>query len=331
MITKLNHYVPQSYLARFAAPDGLLWVFDKETLDARRLTPKSTGAEKHLYTIKDEAGENSDRIEREIMSPIDGNAVPILDRWTQRGYRFASEELPVMAQYMAIQHTRVPRNLELINELGVAHLLKDSKEIADDPQRFKECFEYMQANRGDLDIGDEEELKRLLRNPEESVAISMNRKLALGFSLMMAKDFHYELSRMYWSIVDSPDDCQFITSDSPVVSYAEDDEGRLQFGANFVSPRFEVIFPLSPKVCVYLRKRHGQYRYRCGRSLVQKLNRRTACMAERFIYAQSDFNVHSLVQEFAYTRRQPKVNRQELYESMERIRRQRILGRLPNP
>jgi hypothetical protein len=328
MITKLNHYVPRFYLARFTAPDGLLWVFDKETRSSRRQAPQNTGAESHLYTVEKEDGEKSDRIEREIMSPMDGSVAPILDRWAQRGYRFVGKELPVVAQYMAIQHSRVPRNLELINEFGVAFFLKDLKELADDPQRFSEIFEFMSKNHGDL-ISGKEELKSCLKKLAERAPVRMNPKLALCYSLLMARDFCRVLSRMYWSIVECPDGCEFITCDSPVVSCAEDDSGRAQFAANFVSPRFEVAFPISPSMCVYIRRRQGQYRYRCGRALVQKLNRRAACMAERFVYARNGANVGSIVEQFSYTRHQPKVNRQELYDSMDWSHRQRMPSHPP--
>lgn len=102
------------------------------------------------------------------------------------------------------------------------------------------------------------------------IEISMRRQPALAFSLSISGELFQTLLELNWSICDAPSGADFLTGDSPVTSIALFDDGMVQFGANFVHPNFEVSFPISPSVCLYLTKRQRQLRYRCGRKFCSR-------------------------------------------------------------
>ena len=47
----IHHYVPQFYLNRFVDPDGLLWVYDKDTDRIFSSNPRNLAAERGFYTL----------------------------------------------------------------------------------------------------------------------------------------------------------------------------------------------------------------------------------------------------------------------------------------
>lgn len=79
--TAAHHYIPRGYLKRWATQsDGNLCRFKWTPggLSALRLAPAATGYEPHLYTSQLDPSVG-DRLEREIMAPIDNVASKVLD------------------------------------------------------------------------------------------------------------------------------------------------------------------------------------------------------------------------------------------------------------
>ncbi len=311
--TKRNHYVPQFLQKYFVGEDGKIWVYDKAGSEPRAQMPRDTGVEKFLYTVQKDDGQHDDSVER-AFAGMEGATKPILDRLVQPRTRIEQAEKQAVAQFMAFMFARVPRTIAVAAELGSVMAKERWRILTSDEARFNDLYARFLKDHPDTDMPPADEMRKSFELFESgALAVEMRRQPALAISLGVTGDFHETLMEMHWSIIDAPRGAAFLSGDSPVTSIAIHEDGTAQFGANFVHQRFEVSFPLSPYVAPYLTKRPRQARYRCGNGLVRELNRRTAYMAERFIYSRfRDKNTTKLVGEAAlWTRNRPKVDAQE--------------------
>jgi hypothetical protein len=75
-----NHYLPQFYLKSFLNKDSsIFWVYHKDKNKPIPQTPINTGIEKNLYNIKMKDGTIDDSIERNVLSPLEGEASLIIE------------------------------------------------------------------------------------------------------------------------------------------------------------------------------------------------------------------------------------------------------------
>ena len=96
----------------------MIWVFDKETGKLNPQPPKMTAVVTHLYTTETTEGEKTDVLERKVFEPLDGDIIPLINRWIEPGYRIPDDDIPAMSYFLAFQHARVPRTLAMFRELG---------------------------------------------------------------------------------------------------------------------------------------------------------------------------------------------------------------------
>jgi hypothetical protein len=181
--TKRNHYVPQFLQEYFVDDDGNLWVYDKDGGDPRRQKPIDTGVEKFLYTVRKKDGQHDDSLER-YFAGLEGATKPILDRLIQPGSRITEDEKPLLAQFMAFMHTRVPRSIEAASEMGSALWLDEMRELAADDERFNALYAEMLEEHPEWDMPSAEVMRQsfdLLESGE--LEVSVNRQVALGASL----------------------------------------------------------------------------------------------------------------------------------------------------
>jgi hypothetical protein len=308
---KANHYVAQSLQRRFCDENGLIWVYDKETRQVRQQSPKTTAVETHLYTIETDDGGKSDILECKVFDPLDGEIVALIDRLVTPGYRMDKREIPNLAYYVSFQHARVPRNISMVKELGEAMALKLIKNLSADKEEMDEAYEHALKNIPQADHISREKYQNMFENFSDHYKFEVKTEFALAMTLRLSKDIFEFLVRMHWSIVDAPRDNYFITCDAPIVSIASVAPNVVQYGANFASPFLEIVFPISPSVCLWARKVAGQKRLKCSAERVEEFNRRTAFFAERYIFSHQDSqNTRSLLLQNAHTRNMPKINRE---------------------
>lgn len=311
--TKRNHYVPQFVQEYFVGDDGKLWVYDKDGGAPRAQMPVNTGVERFLYTVRKDDGQHDDSLERWFAAQ-EGATKPILDRLIRPGAQIQEDDKPILAHFMALMFARVPRTIGMAEEMGAVMWEEYLRSLASDEARFNELYARFLKDHPDEGMPPADEMRKSFELFESGeLEVVMRRQPALAVSLGVTEEFYQTLMELHWSIVDGPSGAAFLTGDSPVTSIAIHDDGRAQFGANFVNPRFEVSFPISPSVSLYLTKQKRQARYRCGPDLVHELNRRTAYMAERFVYSRfkSRRTVELVRNAAGWTWGRPKVDAHE--------------------
>ena len=309
--TKRNHYVPRFLQEYFVREDGKLWVYDKDGGEPRPQLPINTGVERFLYTVRKDDGQHDDSLER-WFAEMEGATKPILDRLIQPGTRIEEAEKLAVAKFMAFMFTRVPRTIEAAAEISSAVWKEHLRKLVADEARFNDL--YARLLKDHPDAPPVEEMRKSFELVESGeLEVNMRRQPALAVSIAITGEVYETFMGLHWSIVDAPSGSTFLTGDSPITSIALHEDGTAQFGGNFVHPRFEISFPISPSVALYLTKRPRQARYRCSTDLVRELNRRTTYMAERFVYSRfRSRHTAELVREAAtQTRGRPKIDAQE--------------------
>jgi hypothetical protein len=102
---KRHHYLPESYLNRFAR-DGMLWVYDRERNEFRTQPPNGTAVEGYRYSLIDEAGNKDHSLEKQL-NQMEDAALPGILR-LERGESLTAKDRTDVAIFTAFLHTRVP-------------------------------------------------------------------------------------------------------------------------------------------------------------------------------------------------------------------------------
>jgi hypothetical protein len=321
---KRNHYLPQFYLEYFILPgEKCIWVYDKSGGEPRCQQPINTGVEGHLYSIINEQGEKDDSIETQFLAPLDGRVKPVLDRWGLPGAQLTSEDVPLVAEFMASLCTRVPRQIEMIREFGKVLAIKRSHDLAGEPDRLMAYLQrYQEENPGDK-LPDVEEFRKLLEDPEEHFKISTNKRIAMAVSILSTHMEFEEFLTMNWLLVRVPGSVEFVTADAPVVSFVPDGQGRAMFGGGLRLPGVEVSFPLNPSTCIFLHRHGPEFGLLPNEHFLREMNKRMVYNAERFVVSRTRSpEIVNAVKRFSYTRQHPKLDRNELFPYIEQKMRE---------
>lgn len=323
---KRHHYVPQFYLNYFAKrpPKGkkpAFWVYDKEGGLPRMQSPLNTAVVCHFYTLNTPEGERDPIVEK-MFAQLESVTKPILERWQTPQARPERDEIPIVADFVAKMHCRVPRAAAFVEEMAITLAVSELHKLAESPERFKAVWTKFCNERGAPESVTFEEMQEALVDVEKKVKISLNSQVAMAFSMLSADTIFRELLAMNWCLCRAPRDASFITSDSPVNVFVPRGD-KAMFGAGFRLKAVEIALPISPDVCLYLNRRTSQARRSVGERFVREINRRIVCMADRYIISPYNTQgVQSLVSEFAHTRRLPKTDKNALLEIYQARRNQ---------
>ena len=286
-VTERNHYLPQFYLKAFVSGHApkVFWVYDKKVKVFRSQTPINTGIQRNFYNLENPDGSIDDTIERVVFSPLESAAKPVIDRLLVPHARLTELDIEGLAGFLAFMATRVPRSLRAAQEIGEALAVKNARDLGENPDEIKRILKALQE-QGNIDTEFTiEETQKIFQRADKDFKFTMNEKPAMLMSLMMTEDVHLQLLEMKWCLCRAPFNSHFICSDSPLVCFVLDSDGKAAFGGGYSLPSVEVTFPISPERCLYLnRKRTQQYRA-VGQDFVKEINKRTAWAAERFIVA----------------------------------------------
>lgn len=326
MASKRHHYVPIFYLDYFATKSTKgtrrFWVYDKAGGPARIQTPINTAVEGHLYSFETSSGAKDDSLEH-LLSKLETEAKPVLDRWQLPGVAPTQDEKKRIAEFLAVMHTRSPRTIQGITEASQAIGIEVARFLADRPQMVREFLEQERLS-GRPNIPSVEEMVDSLVNVKERFEIKVNRKRSLIESFKLCERVAAELFKLNWCLCRAPTGTFFVTSDTPLCAFARTGRDRALLGAGFGLPNAEVTFPISPTVCLLLDQRHKKGRMAVGNQFVREANNRMAAIAERLVISayRSD-TVAALVTKYSFTRQLPKIDR----PTFGRIFQQRLRAR----
>ena len=322
-VTRRQHYVPRSYLCHFTsfAPEdkNCIWTYDKNGGCPRLQSPVSSAVEKDIYSIKDSNTKPSDYIETEILTPIENEALPILDRLRLDDESILNNaEFMKVVAYMAILHLRVPKSINRAKEFLEAGANEYLRLIGENPQKIKEWCKKRQGK----DLGNaltEEQMTEAMKFPEKHVKIKAKKDYVLANILPQFQEIGKQLVMLDWSICSSPDKYFFITSDTPVVVFCPYGKDKAKFGIGFALPQVEIHFPLSPTRCLFGSRRKYPLKWTMCRSDIDQVNMRCIYSAHRFVFSAFKSNrISKVVSKAVLTSKKEVINKEILREQLKK-------------
>jgi Protein of unknown function (DUF4238) len=295
---KNQHYVPQSYLKRFADHRDRLSVFDKFTRKSFQTHVKNIASETHFYDFhqdiqKDFQNQVASRGERDIdaetvakagdpqlveheLAAIEADFCAFLDdvlRMIDQQNRIAHEQKRTMAYFMAIQLLRTPEFRRTLIELEEA--------------TFTWALQKTQAE-------DEDEL--YIEFNEKYASLEHAQML---FSPNIQNAIVQALSNHIWVVGINETSSPFYTSDTPIVRRAHRKDPFVSY-AGLASPGIEIMFPLTPRyiLCLWDKTDREHLGQLDGTSLTLPLDSIVSCNHLQVL--QSYRQVYSPVNDFRF-------------------------------
>jgi hypothetical protein len=307
---KRHHYVPRFYLRRFTDESGLLWVYDrKKDGQCRGQTPENTTVANRFYGYVRADGTYTDEIERSLAA-IESEVAMVLERWDQAGHTTTPDEIALMAQFLGLMHTRVPRSVKAAKEFREIWAIEFAK-LLGERRDWIEAFFKEHPPHAAMPIT-VDQMMESLREADERFEVAVDAKSALAESLSVAHAIAAQLADLNWCLCKASAKRQFVTSDSPLCVFAATRGGAL-LGAGFGLPQIEVSFPISPSTCLLADRRHNQSRLALSAEKVEVLNKRMAMHAERCVISSGCHKrTKEITKRSSHTLGRPKADRNEM-------------------
>jgi hypothetical protein len=214
-----QHYVPRSWIRRFAGADGVLVAWDGQK--TRQISAGRIMSKDWLYTVFDNTWQASDALEDEL-SKVEGKAAELVKRISNRKYAVKLADREQLGSFLALQACRHPdvmnRGYRRARELGAliesARTFPNARAFALKAASFgiplsaaAEMFEQLIA-------ADPDQLRREL---EELRGLSeQDPRLPIQDALRATPQIAQTLSRMTFTFLDAPPGNVFILGDTPL-------------------------------------------------------------------------------------------------------------------
>ena len=257
-----NHFVPASYLRRWAGGDGRistyrLLVNHPSVPVWDRQSPRGLARLRHLYTSTLAGGE-TDEMERWLDTEFESPASNVIEMAIS-GARLSRGNYRVLARFVAAQDVRTPARLREVLERGredVPAVMQKTLE------RSVRELERAIASREALPPVPESTADafparvRIRPGPDgEHCTIQVEATVGRGYwqfqmRRLLTKTVEH-LCRHRWTILRAPTGVRWVTSDDPVIKLSWNGPDSYDFGGGWGSHGTEIILPLSPTYVLY--------------------------------------------------------------------------------
>jgi hypothetical protein len=216
-----NHYIPQTYLRRWAADDGKLCQHQKIRghVIYTRLYPSQTGFIHDIYTVPELADADQHYVEDVLMRRVDQDAANGLDIYLSDDINAGMDETA------ATGWSRFLMSLLHRHPAKVAHL----KVLAH--ERYEETLPAM---RNEWDFRDGQTFDEYIA--EKGAAISATLFVNVLAKICNSANIGQHMNNMRKSVITIQDDKRFLTCDNPLILFRPLDD-----------PGAYVMLPISPK------------------------------------------------------------------------------------
>jgi hypothetical protein len=288
---KRHHYVPVSYLKKFAEPSsGFLYVLDIVKKEIRKQKPDQVMLVGNYYRQTGVPPEIDQNILEHRLGVLEGKAKPSFDKLITNAATFNLDDSSNIIVYMNFQRIRVPRQHKVFDQI----LKSDIETVA---HSIPEVDQELSTGRYKLTI-------------TESAKF-------LYMKLMTNSNVYTDIfSTMIWRILEAPKHRPFVTTDSPVSFYNSMIKPPNEAGPGLLGTL--VFFPLSPFHLLELRHRQKdgcteerylerlpvqrlkegditiQINYLLPEQIVDGINRTLALLADRYIVSTEQETVNRI-------------------------------------
>lgn len=258
MIKRDNHYVPHSYLKRWADSSGDVWSYRLLVPHQRAglwkpHSPKSLGYQQYLYTWIGASGE-TDEVERWFDTEFESPAGKVLQQAVS-DQPLSPSDWKILTRFLAAQDVRTPARL--LERLKYWHETLPSliNEVAAEAVRDLEA-----AKRAGVTIPTPAPLEGAELFPVRTIIETntnedgghLRVEATIGRSLWLWSLKHMlntaldVLNKHSWTILRSPPGVEWLTSDDPVVRLNYWSEEEYNFKGGWDRQGTVIFMPLSP-------------------------------------------------------------------------------------
>lgn len=299
-VTRDSHYVPSSYLKRWAGSDGKLSAYrlvvkHDRVAEWRRSTPAGVGYFEHLYTTT-HGGVPSDEVEQWLSRKFETPAEPVIERAVSGG-RLTPEDWSVLIRFVACQDVRTPqRMLTFLNRLETTMpaLLQETLEglKRELEKAHIENRRIRPGSSSDPDIRRIPAKLTMLQATDPGMVVLKYQTLigreawlcSLGHLLSRTADV---LHRHRWTILRSPKGMSWLTSDNPVIRLAYTSAQDYHFNGGWGRQNCEILLPIGPDHLLYAMvgsTRPPARDSRCKRATAEAIQRFIIENAHRMVF-----------------------------------------------
>jgi len=282
---KKHHFLPQFYL------DGFRITPQTSNYPQIQVIPKTATPEPFLSAIKDTGCEFNyhtvdadpvlkDRKSLEMaFAETEGRQAEVI-KSVVSNRKISFKEKQVLAFFVSIMRVRVPsykRYIEQFLQENVQSMTRMEFRKGRLPKPPKVIEDLIKKQGGDI-------FKVL------EVKISNWMILLQMINTVVGSNIPSIIEKMNFSLVEAPNDNQFVTCDSPVTLYVPNYEIRKPYGIGLLDREVEVCIPLNKKYLLLASRQQLPLHQIASRKNVVEFNRRTIIMADKFIYSSSVFD-----------------------------------------
>jgi len=295
-LTSDNHYVPRSYLKRWGDHENKIAVYrtlvgHKNIELWRRFSVKSVAFQKHLYTRLIAGGE-SDDIEKWFEKTFETPADKSLDKVISSS-RLEESDWHNLIRLLAAQDLRTPaRFFQYLEWCSKELPVFIAKSLPKQVESLVNLHNNDQYTTRDDQLFDEPFPDRFVTTPEKTIyEIQCVRQHWLLCMKRLLEETASVLLKHKLTILRSPPDFDWLTSDNPVIRLNYQSSGKYNFDGGWDSTGTEIIMPLSPKYLIYTKIGHRPPPKDTVLSMntALELQKIIAHNAHRYIFGRSEF------------------------------------------
>jgi Protein of unknown function (DUF4238) len=279
MAPRKHHYVPKFYQRGFADLEGLLWVYDRQQQVYRHLAPQVVCREQNLYAVRPDGVPPDQRVETDILSPVESFAATVI-RKTAKRQRPNRDELDMLGFFIGFQFTRLPSFGRAVRGTYNSAINLMARIQFANTERVRDFLDRMRDETGVDDVVEAEGMIEGINSG--AIRLVATERPFLENMLQQAQTLAEFTSVAEWRILVAPPETGFIICDHPFSTVAPP-EWREQ-GVSYGIPGASSYFPLTRQLCLRLRFVGFSFDYETvGRREVRIINQNLCANSDRFI------------------------------------------------
>jgi hypothetical protein len=255
MPAKKHHFVPVFYQRGFADAEGRLWRYDRKTHLYQHLYPKVICREENLYAVSPEGLPNDQRIETDVLAPIESRASVAIKKIASQ-QKLTDDELKEFCFFMGLQYSRLPSIRLLVRQSYEITLTSLARVLFADVARARMRLDEMRRDTGVDYTAEAENIVRGIR--EDEFRVEATERPFLEHMFQLAETVVQFAMLCEWQFLIAAQDTGFIISDHPFATVVPkqwtEEHGPYIPGAMSDATSY---FPITRQIC--LRLRAGQF------------------------------------------------------------------------
>jgi hypothetical protein len=279
-----HHFLARHLLAHFAAPDGLLHVYDRRLgWTERRDLPKNLAVERFLYAPESDYGVSGDpkddAVERWLADEIDGPAAEPIKALAGGAALtdLSDNDHHAIADFLALLDLRTPA----IRDLLVPLFAKAAEDETSDVKRTQK-----QLRRRGVHVT-QGEIRRVNRRKRSEITSGVAKPGWLHYLQDTRQIARINVKARRWSIVQTVPGVEFITSDLGIAKSLLGPFEPASWEPGTLLGRAHWIVPISPERAIAITPAPFPEDPVSSRELVRRTNRQLISDARRYVYSRS--------------------------------------------